>query len=546
VHGTEAGLPSLVDRLVAELLSRSAGEDEHRLAHLASTSLPALRTFLEARAAHRRGDYEAAIRDYGLALDLDPEFALAGLGILQVTGWVGGSAPAERRGREVARQHHARLSERDRAGLGDAFFDPEPRGRTARDHLEAREEALRRWPHHPRLWYSRGDLLFHLGGTLGVPSWPDRARESFERAIELDPDFAEPVHHLASQLFWMGDTAALRRLTERQLTRHRSGPVADYLRWLARHALDDTSTFGDVALEVMDTDATLRWIGIVTQDEGFGLEDGARAVNLRLRRPGIRDELFERRLGGFSYALNGGRPVEALQHLQSLTDVQPDPGVHLRLMILSALYADGDAQAAEHAALALSHSPAGDPLARLNACVAEQWRAAQASSSGARADSRPMVDESEAVPQGSDALLVCTRVLEALRAGPGDSARRQDAVERLDRLMAEGPNAGLVDSGHTEYAHLALARLHESAGDAEAALAAVRRRVRYNGWQPYLAAMLRQEGRLAAALEDFDGAARAYRHYLAFRTEPEPSMAADVEAVRVALRSIEGLVRDTR
>jgi hypothetical protein len=73
---------------------------------------------------------------------------------------------------------------------------------------------------------------------------------------------------------------------------------------------------------------------------------------------------------------------------------------------------------------------------------------------------------------------------------------------------------GLVDDGQIEFAHLALARLLEAGGDPEAALRALRRRVQYLGWQPYLAASLREEGRLATAVGDLEGALRAWEHYL--------------------------------
>lgn len=48
----------------------------------------------------------------------------------------------------------------------------------------------------------------------------------------------------------------------------------------------------------------------------------------------------------------------------------------------------------------------------------------------------------------------------------------------------------------------------------------------------YLASHLREEGRLAALTGDRDGAIRAYDHYLALRSDPEPALRPVVEAVR--------------
>jgi hypothetical protein len=46
---------------------------------------------------------------------------------------------------------------------------------------------------------------------------------------------------------------------------------------------------------------------------------------------------------------------------------------------------------------------------------------------------------------------------------------------------------------------------------------------------------LREEGRLAALTGDTVGAVRAYRHYLALRTNPEPEVKSEVDSVRAEL-----------
>ena len=45
----------------------------------------------------------------------------------------------------------------------------------------------------------------------------------------------------------------------------------------------------------------------------------------------------------------------------------------------------------------------------------------------------------------------------------------------------------------------------------------------------------REEGRLAAQLGDTAGAIRAYRHYLALRSDPEPRLRAQADTVRMEL-----------
>ncbi|HEY0811442.1 MAG TPA: hypothetical protein VGD49_14835, partial [Longimicrobiales bacterium] len=63
-----------------------------------------------------------------------------------------------------------------------------------------------------------------------------------------------------------------------------------------------------------------------------------------------------------------------------------------------------------------------------------------------------------------------------------------------------------------------------SSGDRAGALAALRSRPYFIGWQALVAASLREEGRLAAQLGDRAGATRAYQHFLALRSNPEPSL----------------------
>ena len=88
------------------------------------------------------------------------------------------------------------------------------------------------------------------------------------------------------------------------------------------------------------------------------------------------------------------------------------------------------------------------------------------------------------------------------------------------------------------YGNLVAARLHEEAGDTAAALAALRRRVIGLATYPHYVRYRREEGRLAASLGDTAGAIRAYRHYLALRSAPEPRLRAQADTVRIELAEL--------
>jgi hypothetical protein len=113
-------------------------------------------------------------------------------------------------------------------------------------------------------------------------------------------------------------------------------------------------------------------------------------------------------------------------------------------------------------------------------------------------------------------------------------------VQALDDLTLSGPSRGPLIDGHVEYAALALARILESSGDAAGALAALRRRCYFIGWQPYLAASLRSELRLASSTGDTAGARAAATHLLALRDGPAVELGHDAVLARSVLAPQQG------
>jgi len=99
---------------------------------------------------------------------------------------------------------------------------------------------------------------------------------------------------------------------------------------------------------------------------------------------------------------------------------------------------------------------------------------------------------------------------------------------------------GISPVGFEDFANLEVAHLRERQGDLSAALAAVRRRPYAYHLTDYLAAHLREEGRLAAMTGDRAGAVRAYRHYLALRSDPEPALRPAVDTIRAELAKLVG------
>jgi hypothetical protein len=128
---------------------------------------------------------------------------------------------------------------------------------------------------------------------------------------------------------------------------------------------------------------------------------------------------------------------------------------------------------------------------------------------------------------------LCAAVLEVQLDLLAGSDRLRANTEVLDSLMRVGP---ALEENMQVVADLTLVRSWEASGELHRALAAARRHSLHPTSGPLgLAAMLRQEGRLAALTGDVRGAAAAYRHYLALRYDPEASLRPAVDSVRAEL-----------
>jgi hypothetical protein len=295
-------------------------------------------------------------------------------------------------------------------------------------------------------------------------------------------------------------------------------------------------------------------IGLFSTSTGIAVEDSerARAEALRLSEsPALRAVLrhFE--------ALNRGRPGEALQ-TGDITGARRRDGLVRR--IRDALYWGGDTAAARAAARRLAPFADG-PLADAHEvqeqyqtiCALAHWRLARGELANAEAAIRKLRtaivpglsgDDSTSFVQYAE---LCAALLEAMRSAalrlPEAPSRLREA-DSLARTFTSAVCCGepdkLVGTNFWAGANLVIARLAEAQGDLSFALRAVRRRGGPFNLGPafYLASFLREEGRLAALTADTAGATRAYQHYLALRTQPEPAVRPEVERVQTELAQL--------
>jgi len=189
-EGDSTILFALVDQLSAQLLVSGDQGQGARLAQTASlttSSLPALKAYLDAERNLRAARFDSAVAGFQAATALDSSFALAHyrLGVAAMwNGRMGLLAPSVSRALALT----DRLGERDRALLS-AFADM---ARGAPDGAERQyREILDKYPDDLEARFQLANVLYYYNAPRGRP--PSEAREHYDRVLEVDPKFICPI-----------------------------------------------------------------------------------------------------------------------------------------------------------------------------------------------------------------------------------------------------------------------------------------------------------------------------------------------------------------
>jgi DNA-binding SARP family transcriptional activator len=184
----------LVDRVAAQLLVATSDADGPlvRTAALTTSSLPALKLFIDGEHAYREGRLAAAAAAYADAIAVDSTFALAYHRLSIAQEWSG----LEDTGRAAAAAAGARA---DRLPPRARQLLEANAARRVGDFTTAERlfrALLQRYPDDADGWNGLGEVLFHGNPPRGRSG--REAREPFERARALGLRSAEPVFHLVS------------------------------------------------------------------------------------------------------------------------------------------------------------------------------------------------------------------------------------------------------------------------------------------------------------------------------------------------------------
>ncbi|MGH7565351.1 MAG: adenylate/guanylate cyclase domain-containing protein [Gemmatimonadota bacterium] len=302
----------LVDRLAVESLRVMLGSGATELPkvwNLRSTttsSLAALKAYLEGENLYRRARFEEAALAYERAVAADSTFALALYRLASTYGWLENiSGPGPRKYLERALQFAERLPQREAVFVRGSYA----LHTGTLEGIRPLQMAVRQFPDDPEAWWLLGDTYAHLGQQALI----DEAAvdRTLGQAIELAPEFSPYYIHMIERASRNGRRDEAARLTERY------GRLASGSRTDRRNRLGIALAFGDSAsrartLSSIDTIPS----DIVAAAAGFYLSDADDAAVKELVILNVRGRSDAGPLSAnllFFHLLNRGRLREAYE-----------------------------------------------------------------------------------------------------------------------------------------------------------------------------------------------------------------------------------------
>jgi tetratricopeptide (TPR) repeat protein len=533
-------LHDLIDRIATRLVAAESGLRQDRLAAITTASMPALRAFLEGEQAFRRGDHDRAVRSYDRAVTMDSTFALAALGLLRAQGWALGLESAnEGRAQRIVRRGIDRLSEPDRL-FAEALFGngAEP----YRDLVDRRIRAARLMPDLAELQFLAGDGLLHYGQAVGIVDAFAAARTYFERTIEMDSTYLEPLIHLHDLASMEKDTAAVRRYGDLLLAIDSAGPMATAVRVERMRGGAGATTHPPVDLDTLEFQHLIATV-TATWFDGPG-PAFARALDRQFAEAASTQDRARVADAVRYMAISQGRGSMLERASRALAEAGTTDDVG---RLARALYWTRDIGEARTAAVEVRRlldearreaPPDGAASFEITGreCMLGHLRAAERD---ARALEHADLLERAVRPDRSPLLNTYDRVCaDFLRTAAAVNSNAPDAVARMEALnhsLAAGVRR--PPSTYSVY-DLASIDLWEQLGRPDRALEASRRYVFLPAHGLWIVELYGENARLAAQLGHRDEAIRNYGLYLAWRDSAEGVFAERAEQARNGLQRL--------
>jgi DNA-binding SARP family transcriptional activator/TolB-like protein len=333
-QGPPDSIFALVDRLTLEILrvivSGTGGElPRVDLSRVSTSSLPALKAYLQGEVCFRKSQFSAAAEAYARAVDADSTFALARyrLGLSRRWFWSDTTGSTQNPLRSAVGRFADRLPAHEAAMFRGILLRDEDLW-AAREVLE---EETRRHPDDAETLYELGEIYYHDGHQVLVPV--EEADRAFARAIELDSTFTLAYIHRIDYAIHAGDRDEAARLLG---IFSRLAPESHYVPWFR---LVTTLAFGDsvarsgaeAALDTLEI-GDLFWLGLTLRGQRccWAL---AEQVFRNVRARGERAQQATRLL--FWVSLTRGQAIEALRWADD--PILPDEHRGLMLQVLDEL-----------------------------------------------------------------------------------------------------------------------------------------------------------------------------------------------------------------
>ena len=276
VEGPPDEIFALVDKLTEQLLSGRAqgpGSRLTRTASLTTSSLAALKAYLDGEAHYAAAQYALALDSYQRAVSEDSTFALAYYRLSNAADWASRQElvlPAAR----LAVRFADRLSEHDRvlvkAHLDWREGDIEEAGHGYRQLVHA-------YPDDIEAWYQLGELLFHrnpLRGRSFTEAWGP-----FSRVRLFEPNNREVMRHLARIAARRANRSEIDTITSQALRNATRDDTLE-LRALRAFALGDPTEQDRLLRELSAADGALLYTTVWRVATYAGDLHGARRIAL--------------------------------------------------------------------------------------------------------------------------------------------------------------------------------------------------------------------------------------------------------------------------
>jgi eukaryotic-like serine/threonine-protein kinase len=536
VEGPSDSVPALVDRLSLELLRAGllggAGGDSviPNAGRLTTTSVTALKAYLDGERDFRRGEPEQAEAAFRRAVEADSTFALAHYRLAAATAWTRSPHQPQSSPEDSAALRLAdRLPRRDRQLLAAhlALNETNPAA------IDMLQELTAQYPEDAEAWYLLGEAYYHLGNFTLLPL--DLFRAAERRSISLDPGLTPAYVHLIEDAFFRLDSAGAGELVRRLQAIAPASPktagvsFAYALSWgdssarrQARRAMDTASTLAVLTSKHSTNVSPDLWQQTVTS--GLALAHQSRHPSF-LRWQGYGG-------AGMAYILRG-RLREGLILQDSGAAVRGSGDWTARGMMYLALLGMADTSTGEQAARRLAQLPGSDPF-----MLRMMYSAAQH-----RFDDIERAAKLLERGTGDSAATTCSRVhakiLRAYAAGYREGPRGIPAVREAANLPWV-PQCDL----YLEPQRLLLIRLLVESGRAEEAVPY------FNGFDPFsdwdaFVPLEFYRGRVAEQLGDRQQAIHHYGALVSWLDKADPPLQPMRAEAREALSRLTGEPRHT-